>query len=378
MTQSLQSAGLGASLVVRLCLTPPIELARPCSNRTVFGNCGIRTYSLKACTISMTINPLDCARVLAGHITAAGIAWLMMQPVAMAALACPVIDATVTLTQVATASSGKPDADQLAAYQHGVIDAWPGLYRQDVIGLAPGAAMDRQILRSLASVRADGDRVELKHLLGEQIGAVAAAFGAFGDFKCNFPIYFADMLGQLDGAGRVVDGRRALVLGLDALERERGEILLQVFLTHEFFHRYHFEAAGFSDDLEDRQEIWRTLWAEGLATYMSKVLSPSASTGDALMLPKDLAQRAQPLTARMAAELLQGLDGMDANLFRRYFTSNPNIDRNGVPPRAGYYIGYVIAQRLAAHHSLSDLAHLRGDSLHREMVATLRELAHSK
>ncbi len=306
---------------------------------------------------------------------AGGFAFLTVTAATTAAANCRVIDATVTLAQIAAVSAGKTEEEQLAAYRHGVVDVWPGLYRPDVTGLTSGAAMDRQILLSLRSARRDGDWAQLKQLLRARIAAATAAFGAFSDFKCDFPIYFADMLGQLDGAGRIVGGRRALVLGLDALERERGLISLQVFLTHEFFHRYHFEAAGFSDDLEDRQEIWRNLWAEGLATYVSEVLTPNATTGDALMLPKDLAQRAQPLTARMAAELLRGLGGTDVSLFRTYFTLNPNTDRHGIPPRAGYYVGYLLAQHLAAQYSLRDLVHLRGDALHRGIERTLRELA---
>ena len=300
---------------------------------------------------------------------------MLLQSAATVTAACPIIDATVTLVPVARSSAGKSETEQLAAYRQGVIDRWPGLYTAAVLGLSPGPLMDRQILRSLEAVRRDGDHQELRQLLQTRLAATGGAFGVFGDFKCNFPIYFADTLDALDGAGRVVDGRRALVLGIGSLAREQSKISLPVFLTHEFFHRYHFEAAGFSDDLEDRQEIWRNLWAEGLATYMSEVLTPGATTADALMIPRDLEERAAPLTARMASELLAGLDGMDEDLFNRYFTTNPKTDRHGIPPRAGYYVGYVVARRLAARHTLAELAHLRGESLHSAIADTLRELA---
>lgn len=292
-----------------------------------------------------------------------------------AAAGCSVVDATVTLVPVARSSAGKSEAEQLAAYRHGVIDRWPGLYTVAVLGLVPGPVMDKQILRSLEAVRRDGDHPELRQLLRTHIKATSAAFAVFGDFKCNFPIYFADTLGALDGAGRIVDGQRALVLGIGSLAREQTQISLPVFLTHEFFHRYHFEAAGFSDDLEDRQEIWRNLWAEGLATYVSEVLTPGATAAEALMMPRDLEQRAEPLTARMASELLGGLDGMDEELFKRYFTTNPSTDRHGIPARAGYYVGYIVARRLAARHTLAELAHLKGEPLHSAIADTLRELA---
>jgi uncharacterized protein YjaZ len=299
---------------------------------------------------------------------------LAFQALTGAAQACPVIDATAALAQVAAATAGKPEGEQLAAYHRELIDPWPGLYREDVLGLAPGPAMDRQILRSLEATRSDGQRAALTAQLRRQIAATAREFRVLADFKCDFPIYLADTLGQLDGAGRVVGGERALVLGVGALAQEQKQLSLPVLLAHEFFHRYHFEAAGFSDDLEDRQEIWRNLWAEGLATYMSQILTPNATVADALMLPRDLEQQAEPLTARMATELLAALDGTDEATFRIYFTYNPNIERHGIPSRAGYYVGYVVAQRLAARHTLAALAHLKGEVLHREIEDTLREL----
>jgi hypothetical protein len=306
---------------------------------------------------------------------AAVLAATLQQATVNAAAGCPVVDATVTLVAVAKSSAGRPEAEQLAAYRSGVIDRWPGLYTTAVLGLTPGPLMDKQILRSLEAVRRDGDHPELKELLRTHLGTTSGAFRVFGDFKCNFPVYFADTLGALDGAGRVVDGKRVLVLGIGSLAREQSQISLPVFLTHEFFHRYHFEAAGFSDDLEDRQEIWRNLWAEGLATYVSEVLTPGATTADALMIPRDLEARAEPLTSRMARELLAGLDGMDEDLFNRYFTTNPKTDRHGIPPRAGYYVGYVVARRLASRHTLAELAHLQGETLHGAIAATLRQLA---
>ena len=83
--------------------------------------------------------------------------------------------------------------------------------------------------------------------------------------------------------------------------REQHSLSLRVFFAHELFHRYHYQAAGFSDDLADRQPIWRTLWAEGLTSYASKVLTPGASEREALMLPSDLADRARPIVPQLAA-----------------------------------------------------------------------------
>lgn len=109
------------------------------------------------------------------------------------------------------------------------------------------------------------------------------------------------------------------------------------------------------------------LWTEGLATYVSRVLGLGATLADAL-LSRKLAERAQPLMPRMAADLLAGMNRIDGELFDTYFTSGPAAVRRGLPARAGYYVGYVVAERLA---------HLKGDRLHAEIADALQGLASS-
>jgi Predicted Zn-dependent protease (DUF2268) len=293
---------------------------------------------------------------------------------ARAAEPCHIVDATTHLAAVAAATTGASEAEQLAAYRAALIEPHPGLYSTDVLTLA-GPALERQILRSLAQARKSGELSDFKETLRQEIGASAAAFAVFADFRCDFPIYFADTLGEMDGAGRIVDGQRSLVLGVSVVQHEAGKIALPVLLRHEFFHRYHYRAGGFSDDLEERQEIWRNLWAEGLATYASEVLTPGATRAQALMLPADLERRCRPQLLRRAQQLLRGLDTKDPDMFRSYFSYNQ--EKDGIPTRAGYYVGYVVAQRLAAHHTLAQLAHLRGAAAHRAIVAELTQLAHA-
>jgi hypothetical protein len=289
---------------------------------------------------------------------------------------CPIVDAIAPLAAVAASTTGKPDDEQIAAYRRALIDPQPGLYTRDVLGLSPGPAFDAQILASLAQARSAGSRAALEVRVRAEVAATAIAFRrAFADFRCNFPVYLSDTLGQLDGAGRVVDHRPAMVIGIGSIEEELPRLSLPVFFKHEFFHRYHFQAAGFSDDPGERQEIWRALWAEGLATYVSQVLTPGATTADALLSAR-LEERAQPLLPRLSSELLGGMDRIDPELFHEYFTTGG--DRPVVPARAGYYVGYVIASRLARHHSLDALPHLKGAPLHEEIARTLRELAESR
>jgi hypothetical protein len=289
---------------------------------------------------------------------------------------CRVVDAYAPVARVAEATVAAPSGEQVRVFEAKVIAPHPGLYAPSVLGLQPGPRMDAKILTSLAEARASRDRAELVRRLSAEVERVSGAFGRFGDFRCNFPIYLSDTLGQLDGAGRIVDGRRALVLGVDVLDGEQKVISLPTFVAHELFHRYHYEAAGFSDDLSERQPIWRALWAEGLATYVSRVITPGASTADALMLPADLEQTAGPKTAVLAADLLRHLDEVNPEVFTTYFTyGNKDVSRRGLPWRSGYYLGYRVAERLARRHPLEALVHLKGAPLRAEIGQTLAELA---
>ena len=201
---------------------------------------------------------------------------------------------------------------------------------------------------------------------------------AFPDFRCNFPIYVTETFGAMDGAGRVVAGRPALVLGVDTIANFETSKSLPVFLSHELFHRYNFQAAGFSDDLSERDLIWRSLWAEGLATYVSARLNPSSPLRDALIFPRDLEARARPFVPQMAAVLLAAADRVDGATFTKFFeVQSPEAQRLGWPPRSGYYVGYLIAQDLGRQRTLLELAHMKGPLLRAEIRSALERLSHS-
>jgi uncharacterized protein YjaZ len=207
---------------------------------------------------------------------------------------------------------------------------------------------------------------------------IAALFAdSFSDFRCDFPIYLMDALGQLDGAGRVVDGKPSLVIGVDTLAQENpGQ--LSAFLAHEYFHRYHFRAAGFSDDAGDRQAIWRVLWAEGLATYVSLKLTPEATLPDALLLPADLEERAKPKLGEIAHRLLASLGQVDPTTYKLLFTyGNKEAPAAGLPWRSGYYAGYCVAHELGKTRSIATLAHLKGPVLYALISGTLAAFSHA-
>jgi len=303
------------------------------------------------------------------RILAASLSCLIALPTAAAA-GCRVIDATEGFWPLAARGA---DA---ATFRAEVIAKFPELYTRDVLGADDPRALDKEAAAALAGARRDHLHARvIAETLARDIPQYVSRFEkSFPDFRCNFPIYLMISLGHMDGAGRVVDGKPALVLGVDVIDRMESPEQIPVFFAHELFHRYHFEAAGFSDDPGERQAIWRTLWAEGLATYVSAQLNPGRPLADAMIFPRDLAERAAPQIRRLARALHDN-DAPNPKLYASYFeTSSIDGQRAGIPPRAGYYVGYRVAALAARKHRLNELAHLRGPALHRDINRWLDEL----
>lgn len=293
---------------------------------------------------------------------------------AHAGTACRVDDAYADFLQRAKSTERGSDEARLAAL-HDFVAAHAGLYSAQVIGIVPGPELDRAGLHEMAAANAGA--ADFDAALQRALAMTADRFAlALPDFRCDFTVHVAPTFGRMDGAGRVVDGQPALVLGPDVIASYQTPGQLPVFLAHEIFHRYHFAAAGFSDDLAERDLLWRTLWAEGLATYASARLNPDRPLADALLLPRDLAERAAPLVPTLARELSGRLDDVDAVAFARFFEGgDASAQARGWPARSGYYLGYLVAERLARRHSLPELAHLQGPALRREIGEVLAALA---
>jgi hypothetical protein len=155
------------------------------------------------------------------------------------------------------------------------------------------------------------------------------------------------------------DNPRILLLGMDGLAKFHGQnVSLSVILSHELFHLYHFQVNPLPRDT-DYIELYRLIWQEGLATYVSQVLNPGASRSDILLDPR-LANEGPKFIPAIASSLERDLSSTDdatAGLYLSY-------RRGGlIPSRMGYLIGYEIAKKAAADHALVDLARLRGAPL---------------
>jgi uncharacterized protein YjaZ len=289
---------------------------------------------------------------------------------------CPIFNTADEFVALAHRAETMPPMAQIAAFHVTILSKFKYLYTDGVLGIKDKGDLDKLAVEELARIQKDGFASEViaKQLMQLFQNFIAQFQSTYPDFECNFPIYMIDSLGRLDGAGRMVRGHPALVIGIDTIAQYSKPERIPILIAHELFHRYHYQAAGFSDDLNDRQPIWRTLWAEGLATYMSEQFNRQSQLSDVL-LSRDLAERAPPLIGQLAMGL-QNNGAPNPRLFAEYFRANSAAARTErIPPRSGYYVGYRVAMLAAQHHNMSELAHLHGSSLRREINSYLSELS---
>jgi hypothetical protein len=193
----------------------------------------------------------------------------------------------------------------------------------------------------------------------QQVSIQTKFLQAFPDFDSARARVFL-MLSLFRFDGKIPhDNPRILLLGLDGLAKFHGaDARLPVIVSHELFHVYHFQVNPLPRDI-DQIELYRLIWQEGLATYVSQVLNPGASLADVILDPR-LAKEGPRFVPMLARSLLAELESTDDAVTAHYLSYR----RGGqIPARMGYLIGYDIASRMAATHQIRDLARLRGHAL---------------
>jgi len=182
------------------------------------------------------------------------------------------------------------------------------------------------------------------------------AFPSFDSSKAR--IYLMLSLFRFDGK-IPHDNPRILLLGLDGLAKFHGaDVPLPVILSHELFHLYHFQINPMPRDA-DQVKLYRLIWQEGLATYVSHILNPDASLADVLLDPR-LANEGPKFIPMLAHNLLAQLESKDDETTALYLSYRRGSQ---IPARMGYLIGYEIARRAAATLPITELARLRGRAL---------------
>jgi len=264
--------------------------------------------------------------------------------------------------------------DPAAQMRTEVIEPHPDLYNDNYVRLPTAAKWEDKLARERTYDEAHRPEITAaeQYLVANVPTYMQAFRQTFPDYRCDFTFYIAPSFGNMDGSASAVKGQHRIIFAPDVIPRLHKLNDLKVLIDHETFHIYHHQATGvFGVDEEAVPTIEAALWSEGLATFVSWRMNPAVSLDVALLQPGIL-DGAQAHLPAIAAELLAHLEQRDASTYARYFEgAQPPED---YPPRAGYYVGVLIAQNLSKRYSLRQLAHLKGSELHRAIVSELQQL----
>jgi hypothetical protein len=192
----------------------------------------------------------------------------------------------------------------------------------------------------------------------------------FPDYSPTTPVYFSVSLFGYSGGMLLSGENTGLYFGVDELARIHGTGgNLKVILQHELFHQYHYQVVP---EIGDDRAAWTFMWEEGLATYVSQRMNPGTTADQVLVTPDRLSELARPHLPNLARRLLDHADSTNPNDYVDLFSVDQPA--SGFPARSGYFVGYLVAEKLAAKRSLVELVHLRGPELKQAVLSALAEL----
>jgi hypothetical protein len=250
-------------------------------------------------------------------------------------------------------TAGMETTARVAAFREEFNGKMPGFYNEARLNNVTAEQYDQRIARSFETFPQMRERY-----LAITSGFEASMVPARRSFRAAFPdvqpvgdIHFVHSLGEMDGGTRTVGGRTYMIFGADIMQRIYEPGGTTPFFHHELFHFYH--RAYF----QDCEPFWCSLWGEGLATYVSEQLNPGADDRAMLLtLPQLIRPTVDANLALAVCTARARFDSEDATEYAQFFFGNANVE--GLPPRAGYYLGYLIAREAGRTRTVQELAHL--------------------
>jgi len=202
---------------------------------------------------------------------------------------------------------------------------------------------------------------------GRIVGVMAQFRKQFPDFKPATDFYVT-VAYSFKGKVLGLNGKDIFAQGLE--DFTPGSPQLSITIAHELFHLYHFQF------FSTRGALYRSLWAEGMASYASDRLVPGHRMSTVLGFSGQKMNTCHDLLPTMAKQLLEKMGEQDKRLERIYFGAEKND--TPIPPEAGYYVGYLVVASLAKPHSLGELAKMDAKVVYALVRRELTRLAGRK
>lgn len=283
------------------------------------------------------------------------------------------VDLTDDFDQLWNDTANLPDATRAAEFEARFARLLPGFYDPkrvaDYMDESKYQARVMKGLKSYPEQRAGIQRVsrDFSALIGPALETFEAQFGPMRDYP---PVYLVVSFGEFDGGTRSLPEGERLLFGADMIDRLYQNSQIQPFFHHELFHLYHGKRFG------QCEQLWCSLWSEGLAIHVAASLNPDADDKALLLTsPRPLREAVEANRTAALCAVRSRLNSTDAADYSPLFMGGGEGLSPDLPTRFGYYVGLLVAQDLGKTRSLKELAEMNGEPLRAEIEASLGRMA---
>ncbi len=280
------------------------------------------------------------------------------------------VDLTGAFAQAYDRTEGMPLGVRIKAFKTDVAPLFPEFYGRARYPNMTQADYDARIGRTIERFAALRETYSAKSsafatLLDPAYASFTRAFPDMGEFG---DVYLLHSMGEMDGGTRNFGSGSVLIFGADVMGAAHPYDDEEPFFHHELFHVYHLRTFG------GCPQVWCSLWSEGLAVHVAKTLNPDATDAQLLLTVPEVIPAPVDANLREAVcEVRARLDSMSERDLGALFRFQRLNER--LPPRFGYYIGYLVAREAGRRHSIQQLAHMDQTAARPVIEAALARLA---
>jgi hypothetical protein len=290
-------------------------------------------------------------------------------PAPQAGNALQFVDLTDEFAEEWDRTASMAEAGRVSTFKERFAALLPGFYSHERFKGSSLAQYDERFLQGLRKFPQERAGIEeISRRFSSILDPARRSFEAqFGPMTGYLPIYLVHSLGEFDGGTRMLPGGVRLLFGADLMARLHNGQNVAPFFHHELFHLYH------SRFFSECEPLWCGLWQEGLAIYVAAKLSPGATDAELLLtLPEPLrvavdAHRNEAVCTALAR--FNSTDIADANALFSSRRLNANL-----PPRFGYYVGYLAVAEAGRDRTLKELAAMPVGEARLLLASSLRAL----
>jgi len=283
------------------------------------------------------------------------------------------VDLTGAFDRSWSATAELPDDKRAAAFESDFAKVLPGFYDpKRVADRIPTEKYQARVLQRLKAYPEEREGIQrVSREFSGLIGPAQRSFEkAFGPMRGYPPIYLVNSLGEFDGGTRDLPEGTRLMFGADVIDRLHKDKPIQPFFHHELFHLLHRRS------FKGCEQLWCSLWSEGLAVYVASRLNPTADDGALLLnFPVPLRPLVESHKQAAVCAVRARLDSTDPKDYAPLFLGGGEALSAELPARFGYYVGYLVAKDLGQTRSLRQLAALRNEEMKTLVMASLDRMA---